>query len=169
MWCCGGCQRRGQWHARLCEGSLRQLGRPEAAAAAAEYRRTAERSGNAAFMVAARIYASLPMPSDSSGPRTGVAPAASSADDGLPLGWGALRGLAGAFWWDTLRPDGPAKEDEHETQGGWGASYGAAFRAEMIAQTVRTQPIPHHNSISRMFLTLACGCRRTSLRCSAPL
>ncbi len=151
VWCSELCQQKGSLsHSRMCAGALLQRGLLRAADAAAEYRWRAEESGNAAFMVAMRIYTSLP--SDATGSGLGniseIPGQASAGAANTTVDWDVLRGFCGAFWWDTLRPDvdieseetghacGTQDEMRAEAGGhGWGAAYGQAFRAEMISQT----------------------------------
>lgn len=137
VWCSAVCERCSEgWHPRLCAGRLRQRGRPRAAEAATAYRDAAVASGNAAFLVASRLYASLPLPEPGTGPQSETAPQCQGMGE-VVLSWEALRGFCGANWWDTLQPTDPAASIDSEAGGGWGAAYGTAFREEMVAQTAR--------------------------------
>ena len=104
VWCGADCERLGMaWHGQLCGGTLRQSGRPSAAAAAEEFHAAAAESGNAAFTIVARLYATILASSpDDQGQATASWPSEAMAD----TSWPTLRGWCGSHWWDTLSPAG---------------------------------------------------------------
>lgn len=96
-WCSERCRADAcRWHAVLCEGQLRKIGRVSAAVALTTYRNIARDVGNIPYMLALRLLAQMcDLPLPPTGPESTAKPASTN--------WQELHGMSGARFWDTLR------------------------------------------------------------------